>query len=219
MGDTDILMRINMKKLLVCLLVATSLSACQQRSTLPLMIKEVRDTLINDIRQQDTIYRSIPSFQFYNQDSVLISNRFFDGKIYVADFFFTSCPTICPVMHRHLLAVYQQFRKEEDVLFLSHSIDEKYDKPSRLKQYKRQLELEDERWQFVWGPKEKIYGIAKRDYLVFASEDQEAPGGYVHQGYFVLIDRQRRIRGVYDGTQKNEVQKLVKDIRLLLDEK
>ncbi|RZK67965.1 MAG: SCO family protein [Pedobacter sp.] len=167
----------------------------------------------------DTVYKTISAFRFLNQDSVPITNEKFDRKIYVADFFFTSCPTICPIMHRNLMKVFEKYKGNPEVMLLSHTIDYRYDKPSRLKAYKSKLGADGDQWQFVWGEKEKVYSVAEKDYLVSASEDKSAPGGYVHQGYLILIDKQRRVREAYDGTKDDQVEKLMKDMDILLKEK
>ncbi|MFD1768961.1 SCO family protein [Sphingobacterium suaedae] len=166
----------------------------------------------------DTIYHQIPDFSFLNQDSAVITNKTFDHKIYVANFFFTHCPSICPTMQRNLLQIYEKYRGNEHVAFLSHSIDFKFDSPSVLKAYATKLGVNDERWQFVTGSKKDIYGIADK-YLVYTKEDTSAPGGYDHQGYLVLIDQNKRIRGAYDGTNDEQVRQLYSDLEILLQEK
>ena len=165
----------------------------------------------------DSVYPQIPVFSFINQDSVAISEKNFDNKIYVADFFFTHCPSICPTMQRNLLKVYEKYKGDERLAFLSHSIDFKYDTPSVLKAYANKLGVTNDQWQFVTGSQKDIYGIAEK-YLVFAEEDENAPGGYNHQGYLVLVDTDKHIRGAYDGTSDEQIQQLQEDIETLLNE-
>lgn len=165
----------------------------------------------------DTIYHQIPEFEFLNQDSVLISEDFFAGGIYIANFFFTHCPSICPTMQRNLLEVYQEYLGDDRVKFLSHSIDFKYDTPEVLKNYAERLGVVNDQWQFVTGPKESIYGLADY-YMVYAKEDSDVPGGYDHSGYFLLVDQNRYIRGAYDGTLKEQIELLKKDLEILLEE-
>lgn len=165
----------------------------------------------------DTLYHTIPDFDFLNQDSTRLTQDFFTDKIYVANFFFTHCPSICPTMQRNLLKAYQKYRDDDRVAFLSHSIDFKYDSPSVLKDYATKLGVEDQRWQFVTGPKADIYGIAD-SYMVYTKEDPDAPGGYDHQGYLVVIDPERRIRGAYDGTNDEQVAKMLEDLDVLIQE-
>ncbi|MFD2597614.1 SCO family protein [Sphingobacterium corticis] len=165
----------------------------------------------------DTIYQTIPAFQFVNQDSAVLTDDFFKDKIYVANFFFTHCPSICPTMQRNMLKVYEGYKNDNRIAFLSHSIDFKYDQPHVLKAYAEKLGVDNDQWQFVNGSKAEIYGIAEK-YLVYTAEDANAPGGYDHQGYLVLIDKQKRIRGAYDGTEDEQVNKLQEDIKILLAE-
>ncbi len=165
----------------------------------------------------DTLYQQIPAFEFLNQDSVLISHGDFEDGVYIANFFFTHCPSICPTMQRNLLQVYQKYEGDERVKFLSHSIDFKYDQPSVLKTYAQKLGVTDQRWQFVTGTKEAIYGISD-DYMVYTKEDDTAPGGYDHSGYFILVDKDRHIRGAYDGTNDQQVELLFEELEILLKE-
>jgi protein SCO1/2 len=147
----------------------------------------------------------------------MITDKLFDGKIYVANFFFTHCPSICPTMQRNLLGVYEKYKNDERVSFLSHSIDFKYDSPEVLKKYASDLGVDNEQWQFVTGSKADIYGIAN-NYLVYTKEDADVAGGYDHSGFLVLIDHDKYIRGTYDGTSKEQVQQLFSDIEILLQE-
>lgn len=174
--------------------------------------KEVNGTVV-----VDTVYKTIPKFSFLNQDSVEITNKDFDNSIYIADFFFTSCPSICPIMHRNMLKIHDKYKGNEELMFLSHSIDFKYDTPSVLKAYGEKLGISGNQWQFASGSKESIYGIAA-DYMVFAAEDEQVAGGYEHQGWFILIDKDKRVRGAYDGTDDDQVAQLLKDIPVLLAE-
>ena len=175
--------------------------------------KEVDGRMITD-----TVYRTIPPFKFINQDSAFITEKDFDGKIYVADFFFTSCTSICPVMHRNMLDVYEKFKDNPNVKLLSHSIDFKYDTPARLKSYAEKLGISGNSWQFVRGTKEEIYGLAEKSYLVAVSEDSAAADGFIHQGWFILVDKQKRLRGAYDGTKPEAVKQLISDMQILLKE-
>jgi protein SCO1/2 len=165
----------------------------------------------------DSVYQTIPAFQFLNQDSVNITNENFKNKIYIADFFFTSCTSICPIMHRNMKLVFDQYKNNPDVMFLSHTIDFKYDTPSKLKKYAQKLGVDGDKWQFAYGPKDDIYGIAA-DYLVAVGEDSTNKDGYIHQGWFILVDKDKKIRGAYEGTDDAAVAQLAKDIPILLAE-
>ncbi|WP_461790697.1 SCO family protein [Pedobacter sp.] len=210
-----------MKKYLLIPVLAALLFSCTQDKKLPIYgDKEAKITKDADGNEKiDTVYKTIPNFKFLNQDSVYINQDTFKDKIYVADFFFTSCSTICPIMHRNMKTIFDKYNGNKDVMFLSHTIDFKYDKPSVLKRYAQKLGVDVPQWQFVWGDKKEVYGLAEKDYLVAVQEDSAATDGYVHQGWLVLIDKQKRIRGAYDGTKPEEVEKLKADMDILLAEK
>ncbi|EDM36808.1 hypothetical protein PBAL39_18079 [Pedobacter sp. BAL39] len=196
------------------------LTACHDARKLPILGPREAETITTSDGKitVDTVYQTIPDFKFLNQDSTYISNEQFKDKIYIADFFFTSCSTICPTMHRNMKTIFEKYKDNPDVKYLSHTIDFKYDKPSVLKRYAQKLGVDGSQWQFVYGTKDSIYKLAEYSYLVAVMEDTTARDGYVHQGWLVLIDRQRRIRGAYDGTNPEQVAQLMKDIPVLLNE-
>ncbi|MFD2202179.1 SCO family protein [Shivajiella indica] len=166
---------------------------------------------------KDTIYHKISGFTFINQEGKEISNATTNGKVYVADFFFTTCPTICPIMKTQMLRVYEQFKDEPDFLILSHTLDPEHDTAELLKEYAAKIGVEDDKtWQFLTGDQEKIFEIGQTSYLTTAMSDKNEPGGILHSGAFVLVDKEGRIRGVYDGTKEDQVNKLMKDIPKLL---
>lgn len=181
--------------------------------------REAARRMVNGKATTDTVYQTIPDFRLLNQDSTYLTNRTFDGKIYIADFFFTRCPTICPVMHRNMLEIYRKYSDNKDVQFLSHSIDFRHDSPHVLKAYAVKLGVNDGRWQFVCGNKKEIYSLAEKAYMSSAALDDQAAGGFDHSGYLVLIDKHRRIRGAYLGFDTVEVRQLKEDLKLLLTEK
>lgn len=184
-------------------------------------VKETKLPIFGErlVEGTDTVYHKIAPFQFVDQDSVLVTNATFDGKIYVADFFFTSCRTICPIMKKEMLKVYEATREMPDVLILSHSIDPEYDTVALLREFKRRLGVTGDRWHFVTGVKDSIYKIAQTSYFATAMEDKAEPDGFIHSGAFLLIDRKGRIRGKYDGTKDEEITRLVADIKQLRNEK
>ena len=165
------------------------------------------------------IQHTIPHFSFTNQNNETITQDTYKGKIYVADFFFTSCPTICPVMKKQMLRVYEKYKENPEVGILSHSIDPRHDSVQVLNKYAKNLGVEGKMWNFVTGEQSKIYEIGEKSYMVSAQEDSLEAGGFIHSGAFILVDKQRHIRGLYDGTKEVEVTKLLKDIDVLLKEK
>lgn len=159
----------------------------------------------------------LPAFAFLNQDSLPVTEASVKGKIHVMDFFFTSCPTICPRMKANMLTVYEEFEEDDRIMLVSHSIDTRHDSVPVLKDYAERMEVTAPRWNFVTGEKEEILGMAKA-YMVAAMEDTTAPGGYAHSGAMILLDEERNIRGYYDGTSEGETKILIQDIAVLLNE-
>lgn len=166
----------------------------------------------------DTVYQSIPDFAFVSQYGDTVTGKTLDNKIYVADFFFTSCPTICPKMKVQLKRVYETFKGNPNVMLLSHTIDPDHDSVSVLKEFAQNLGITGRQWLFVTGDREKIYDIGQNNYMVTAQADASAPGGVVHSGAFILVDKAKHIRGIYDGTTEAGVDKLMADMNRLLAE-
>lgn len=206
--------------LLTTLIVLVAISSCGGKKgpqKLPILgrqeFKEIDGKL-------DTIYHTIPDFTFYDQDSLAVTPASFDGKIYVADFFFGTCPTICPIMKQQMLRVYERFNDNPNFGILSHTIDPAHDTVAYLKDFSMRLGIPDSKvWKFVTGNQDEIYRIGSAEgYLVPVGEDSDAPGGFIHSGAFILIDQEKRIRGLYDGTKPIEVDALMNDIPKLLAE-
>lgn len=172
----------------------------------------------NGITLIDTIQHTIPPFSFTDQDGQTVTEKTVEGKIYIADFIFTTCPSICPIMTGNLKKVQDEF-KGENIMILSHSIDPEYDTPEILKKYAHEKGADTGFWKFLTGNKDSIYDLCENSYMAFAKTDKQAPGGYIHSGFLVLIDKDRHIRGAYDGTEEGKTEELIRDIRILLKEK
>jgi protein SCO1 len=170
-----------------------------------------------DVVDGDTIYHTVPDFSFINQDSQIVNNQTFAGKAYVVDFFFTHCPTICPAVTKQMLRIHDQFKDDDRILLLAHSIDPKRDTIGRLKEYADGLGVSSSKWHFVTGEQDAIYSIAD-DYFSIAIENPDVPGGFDHSGRIILVDTQRRVRSFCDGTDPTSVDKFLKDIEILLRE-
>lgn len=185
----------------------------------PLPILGERDIIEmnkDGVKVIDTIYHTIPDFTLVDQDSNTVSKSALKGKIYLADFFFTRCPTICPVTSRNLLQIAKHFVNEPRVVIVSHTVDPKYDRPYVLKRYAAKLGAPSN-WLFLNGPKAAVYKLAGAGgYFSFAQEDPNAPGGFDHSGAFTLVDTTFRVRAVYDGTKTDSISKIIADIQLLL---
>ena len=183
--------------------------------------------------------RKVPAFEFLNQDSVLISERDYLGKVYVVEFFFTRCPSICPIMTENLLALQEAFKNEEDFGVASFSITPDYDTPAVLKTYAEKQGIKDMDWHLLTGDKEIVYELANTGFNIFAAENPDAPGGFEHSGLFALVDKEGYLRSrtddfgnpiiYYRGTiteeqgtnaegEKEQLSILKKDIQRLLDE-
>lgn len=205
--------------LIVAVLCCVALTSCNQQTKLTVYgPKTAIEVTRNGTKTTDSIDYAIPNFEFTDQDSNRVDSNTIKGKVFVADFFFTSCPSICPKMMKEMDDVYTQFAQCKDVIFLSYSIDPERDSVPRLKRYEKRIGFESSRWHLLTGNKDSIYHLADK-YLVSAAEDPDAPGGHIHSGNFILVDKHRRIRGYYDGTKDESVQKLVTDMNTLLGEK
>ncbi|QJD80073.1 SCO family protein [Spirosoma rhododendri] len=180
--------------------------------------KELVTRTVDGKTVTDSVAHQIPDFAFVDQYGDTVTAKTVAGKIYVADFFFTSCPTICPKMKVQLKRVFEKYKGNSDVLLLSHSIDPKHDSVAVLKKFADNLGIAGKQWLFLTGDRDKIYDIGQNSYMVTAQEDSSVPGGVVHSGAFILVDKDRHIRGIYDGTTEAGVDKLMKDMDRLLAE-
>lgn len=167
----------------------------------------------------DTIYHTIADFAFTDQYKEIITQRNIAGKIFIANFFFATCQSICPVMTTQLTRVQKEVLNDKDVLILSHTVNPMHDTAEVLLEFANKYGAVKDKWFFLTGSKKAIYDLAKNSYLVNAVEDDGTPEGFIHSETFLLIDKQKRIRGVYDGTDSLQVDKLMSDIKILKKEK
>ncbi len=165
----------------------------------------------------DTIYPTIPNFQFVDQDSQVVNNATFAGKLYIADFFFIHCPTICPKVKKNGLRIYEKYKNDDRLLMLSHSIDVYNDTVGALKRHAQKLGIEAKKWHLVTGDHDAIYSIAD-NYFSVATEDPDSPGGFDHSGRIILVDKDRHVRAFCDGTKAEEVDRFMHEIDDLLAE-
>ena len=170
----------------------------------------------------------VPAFEFTNQDGKLISDSFYDGKVYVVEFFFTTCPTICPKMNESMLKIQNEFYGNQDFGIASFSINPKNDTPEILKEYAKTHGATLKNWNFLTGEQDKIYELANTGFTLYAGEDSSAEGGFEHSGMFALVDKKGNIRSrldesgnpiaFYDGLDPKGVQQIKEDIKILLKE-
>lgn len=180
--------------------------------------KETVKKIVDGKEQIDTIYHSIPPFRFVNQDGDTITQEQYKGKIYVADFFFTTCQSICPKMAANLMTVQTKFKDYDSVAILSHTVNPEIDTVAVLKRYSEMVHANTKRWNFVTGKRSDIYNLAIKGYLLPVAEDEAAEGGFLHSEQLVLVDKDAHIRGFYDGTSIVEINKLNDDIKTLMAE-
>jgi protein SCO1/2 len=190
--------------------VVLSFSSCQSKKhELPIFgQREVNGT--------DTVYHKIAPFKFVDQDSSWVTNQTYKDKIYVADFFFTTCGSICPIMTTNMIEIQKAFLHNPKVMLLSHSVTPDIDSVFVLKNYAAEKGVVDSKWNLVTGDKKEIYSMARKSYLAVKLGKPSELYDMVHTENFVLVDSQKRVRGFYDGTKKEEIQRLIEDINWLL---
>lgn len=171
-----------------------------------------------DVVNGDTLYHPVRNFSFVDQDSQQVTEKTFEGKVYVVDFFFTHCPSICPKTTKQMLRIYDKFKADDRVLLLAHSIDVRNDTVGRLKEYATNLGIDSKKWHLITGNSDSIYNIAE-DYYSVAKKDPNSPGGFDHSGRLILVDKKRHVRSFCDGTDPKDVDRFMEDIALLLNEK
>ena len=198
--------------LFVCSAVIIFSSCSFEKDSEPLPVLGFKK-IVGDTEQQ----HEIPNFSFINLDILEITNAYYSDHIYVADFFFTTCPSICPIVTREMLKVYEAFEDEDMVKMLSHTLDPEYDNVQILKEYADNIDVATDKWSFVTGDKDEIYDITE-SYFSVVIEDDEAPGGINHSGKLLLIDKDKHIRAFCEGTDSEDVDDFIKDIKKLIRE-
>lgn len=168
------------------------------------------------LKINDTTYHTIPPFNFINQYNQKITENDVEGKVYVVDYFFTTCQSICPVMSTGLERVYKEYKSRSDFMILSHTVDPETDSVAQLLSYSKLHGVNDSKWQFVTGEKKHLYEVARKGYLLNAEEGNGGAEDFIHTQNFALVDKERHIRGFYDGTDSIEINRLIIDIKLLL---
>lgn len=170
--------------------------------------------LVDNSIQHISKYHKIKDFALVNQNGETITQNNYKGKIYVADFFFTTCATICPIMTKNMVDIQKEILNDNDIMLLSHSVTPEIDTVAQLKRYAIEKGVNDKKWNLVTGDKKQIYDLARKSYLAVKSQGDN-DYGMVHTENFMLIDKESRIRGFYDGTKKEDIEKLLEDIETL----
>jgi protein SCO1/2 len=204
--------------LLVSWIVIASCTEQKKVRVLPIVGNyDVEYDTIDGKEVADTIYPKIPNFTYLNQDSIQITSSAMKGKVWIADFFFTSCPSICPKMTSQMKRLSILTKDlEKHIQFISFSINPSYDGPSKLRAYRKHYGITAKNWQFLTGDEEATHALGVDYFQVFANKDIESAGGYAHSPAFVLVDKEGYVRGVYIGTDTKQVDLLQKDVRKLL---
>jgi len=175
---------------------------------------EVNEKLVDTSIIHVSKYHKVSDFKLINQNGEEITQEFYKNKIYVADFFFTTCQDICPIMTKNMYLLQEELKEDNDILFLSHSVIPEVDTVQQLKKYAIENKVDDSKWNLVTGDKKQIYDLARKSYL--AVEDAEyGEFDMIHTENFMLIDKEKQIRGFYDGTNDLEIERLLKEIEVL----
>lgn len=170
-----------------------------------------------EINGTDTLYHLIPDITLIDQDSQILKIASLDNKIVLADFFFTSCPSICPTVKKQMLRLYDRYENDDRVMMISHTIDQRNDSVAVLNRYAHNLGVNTDKWKFVTGEKDSIYYLADQ-YFVSVMEDPLAPAGFDHSGRIILVDTNRKVRGFCEGTDPESVTAFFETVDQLLKE-
>lgn len=205
-------------------LIALLMSACEEpakeKEERVLPILGTRDVLYETIDGKevaDTIYHTVEYFAYLNQDSVMINSDDLKGKVWISSFFFTHCPTICPPMTAQMMRLNEDLTDlKDEIIFMSFSIDPDRDTPSRLREYRDKYSIKSTNWYHFTGNEAETHRLGVESFLVHAGKDDTQPGGYAHGDIFTLVDKEGRVRGIYHGTDIEDVSQLEKDVRKLL---
>ncbi|WP_339622833.1 SCO family protein [uncultured Winogradskyella sp.] len=175
----------------------------------------VSEELVDSTIQHKAKYHKIADFSLTNQNGETITQKNYKDKIYVADFFFTTCQTICPIMTDHMYKIQQEIINDDDIMLLSHSVTPIIDSVPQLKKYAKEKGVIDRKWNLVTGDKKQIYALARKSYLAVKTDGNGDEYDMIHTENFMLIDKKQQIRGFYDGTQPEDIKRLLKDIETL----
>lgn len=204
--------------LLSAVIVSLFYSALAPKKTLqvyqPTM---VNPELVDSTKQYIKKYHTIADFSLTNQNGKTITQNDYKNKIYIADFFFTTCPTICPLMTKNMADIQKKIQDDDDVLLLSHSVTPEIDSVAQLKKYALEKGVDDSKWNLVTGDKKQIYDLARKSYLAVKDDEYGGEFDMIHTPNFILVDKERRIRGFYDGSETEGIEQLMEDLQILKD--
>jgi protein SCO1/2 len=171
--------------------------------------------LVDSTLQHVKKFHKIAPFSLTNQNGLTVTEQDYQGKIYIADFFFTTCPTICPIMTDHMVQLQEALKNDPNILLLSHSVTPEIDSVAQLKKYALEKGVADQKWNLVTGDKKQIYQLARKSYLAVQEDGDGGPFDMIHTENFILVDPEKRIRGFYDGTDPEAIKLLLDDLTIL----
>mgnify|MGYP001197162589 CR=1 FL=1 len=219
----------NTSKFLPALLITAALAAAiigfvksKDKKPLRLLpyygVQRIDTLLKSGVYLNDTVFHQVPDFNFVNQLGENVSQKDFENCIYITDFFFTTCQSICPIMSNEMEKIATAFKGNPQVKILSHTVNPEYDSIPILAEYARLHHADPKQWMFVTGDKKALYDIARKGYFLNTEQGDGGPEDFIHTQNFALVDKQKHIRGYYDGTNSKEIEQLIADIKLLLSE-
>ena len=206
------------KGIFICFL-ALILNSCFQDSKKELPIYNPSDfdsKLVDKSLRKVKKNHTVKDFTLINQNGTIITSKDYENKIYVVDFFFTSCPSICPIMTDNMLKVQDEFINNDNIKLLSLSVTPEIDNVKVLKEYAVEKGVNDFKWNITTGAKEHIYELARKSYFAVVDQGDGGLQDFIHTPNFILVDAKKQIRGIYDGTEDNEISRLINDLYLLL---
>nr|WP_292962608.1 SCO family protein [Muricauda sp. UBA7809] len=191
-------------------------NALQPKKMLPVYQPSMVDkSLVDSTLHYTKKYHKIADFSLVNQNGDTITQEDYKDKIYVADFFFTTCLTICPIMTKNMGEIQEAIKDDPNIMLLSHSVTPEIDTVAQLKRYALEKGVIDSKWNLVTGDKKQIYELARKSYLAVKNDGDGGPFDMIHTENFILVDKEKRIRGFYDGTNRKDIEKLLEDIKIL----
>ena len=178
---------------------------------------DINPLLVDISDRKTTTDHTIANFNLVNQNGDTVTDKITENKIYVADFFFTTCKSICPKMSNSMAILQKEFLTDSSVILLSHSVTPEIDSVPVLAEYAKRFGVDSKKWQLLTGDKKQIYKLARKSYFVVLDEGDGGVQDFIHTENFVLVDKEKRIRGFYDGTSPTEIDRLIGDIQILKD--
>ena len=209
-----------MYKLIYIFVLSITFNSCNQISKKQLPIYnpiDINPKLVDKSVRNISENHTVRDFNLINQNGANITSKDYENKIYVVDFFFTRCPSICPIMTNNMLKIQEEFIKNEDIMLLSMSVTPEIDSVEILKNYAIEKGVNDSKWNITTGSKKHIYELARKSYFAVVEQGDGGLQDFIHTPNFILVDTKKQIRGIYDGTEDNEILRLIKDIKVLVN--